>query len=121
MKLCLPLLPVPPLGPHHSSLLLKGEPPRTPFPHRKPLESGNTRPTKTPTGSRPPARAVDFDYDDEGPNKENLPPEQHPLDEEEETVVGYLLKKWAQDLDRYRRKVLQDLEDCRQRLGIPLL
>nr|AYA94948.1 MAG: E4 protein [Human papillomavirus] len=115
MKLCLPLLPVQHPGLHPS--LLRGDPPRTPFPHRKPLESGNTKPTRTPTGNRPPARVLDFDYDDEEGNKENAPPE-HPTVEDEDTVVQSLLKKWAQELDQYRHKVLRDLDDCRRRLGI---
>ncbi|ATQ38377.1 E4 [Gammapapillomavirus 12] len=113
MKLFLPLFPV--LRVLQPSLKL--EPPRTPFPSRKHLESAN-KPTPTPTVTRPPARQ-DFDYDDEDPGKENLPPEQPPSEDEEDwSVVRHLLKRWALDLDRYRDKVLRDLEDCKRRLGI---
>nr|AYA94792.1 MAG: E4 protein [Human papillomavirus] len=113
MKIFLPLFPV--LRVLQPSLKL--EPPRTPYPSRKHLESAN-KPTPTPTVTRPPARQ-DFDYDDEEAGKENQPPEQPPSEEEDESVVRHLLKRWALDLQRYRDRVLQDLEDCRKKLGIP--
>nr|AYA94577.1 MAG: E4 protein [Human papillomavirus] len=112
MKLFLPLLPVL----RGLQLSLKTEPPRTPYPSRKHLESAS-KPTPTPTVNRPPARAGDFDYDDDD-QKENNPPEETPLDEEDNWVLRRLLNKWAQDLEQYRERVLRDLDDCKKKLGI---
>ncbi|ADO63736.1 E4, partial [Human papillomavirus 148] len=119
ITLCLPLLPVP-LG---LPPTLKTDPPRTPFPLRKRLENADGRPAKTPHGNRPPPRVLDFDFDDDGPNKENLPPtdttpDQH--QEEEELLSGLrsLLRKWGQELDLYQERVLHEINDYRRRLGI---
>nr|AYA94072.1 MAG: E4 protein [Human papillomavirus] len=112
MKLFLPLLPV--LRGLHLSL--KPEPPRTPTPSRKHLESVS-KPTPTPTVTRPPARVGDFDYDDDE-EKENNPPEELPIDEDENWVLRRLLTKWARDLEQYRERVLRDLDDCKKKLGI---
>nr|AYA94523.1 MAG: E4 protein [Human papillomavirus] len=119
MKLFLPLLPVPAPGSFPSLQGRSLDPPRTPHPLRKHLESVNGKPTKTPVGNRPPRPNLDFDYGaEEGGNKENIPPEQ-PEEDEEISILLPLLKKWALDLERLREKVLRDLDDCYRRLGIP--
>nr|AYA93954.1 MAG: E4 protein [Human papillomavirus] len=118
MKLFLPLLPVPQQGPFPGLQTRLIDPPRTPHPQRKHphLESGGTKPTRTPPASRPPRPALDFDYDEEN-NKENVPPPE-PDEEEEISVVSHLLKKWEVDLERLKEKIFRELEDCKQRLGI---
>ncbi|ATQ38363.1 E4 [Gammapapillomavirus 12] len=119
IKLFLPLLPAthvlfPGLLPR------PGSPPRTPHPSRKALESDNVKPTKTPKVHRPHRPVGDFDYDAE---KENQRPPQGDDEEEEEEQPDHcnlqsLLKKWERDLNRFRDKVLGDLEDYKLRLGI---
>nr|AEX31168.1 E4 protein [Human papillomavirus] len=123
MKFCLPLLPVQ-QGLLPSLKVEPRDPPRTPYPNRKLLENANGRPTKTPAGSRHHPRVLDFDFDDQDHNKENLPPTDQPADqlpEDEELLTGlkYLLRKWGQELDQFQEKVLQELNGYRRRLGIP--
>nr|QAB13910.1 MAG: E4 protein [Human papillomavirus] len=117
MKLFFTLLPVPPQGPFPGLHLRPLDPPRTPHPQRKHLENVNGKPTKTPTGNRPPRPSLDFDYDGEEGNKENVPPEQ-PEDEEDPSILHHLLRKWEVDLERFREKVLHELDVCKQKLGI---
>nr|ATQ38673.1 E4 [Gammapapillomavirus 12] len=112
------LLLIAPTGPF-PGLLLKpvGDPPRSPHPNRRHLESGPTKPTKTPIGNRPPRPVLEFDYDDET-NKENQPPENNNDLPEEDWGLHHLLKKWEGELDQFRERVLRDLDDCKRRLGI---
>nr|AYA94550.1 MAG: E4 protein [Human papillomavirus] len=114
MKIFLPLLPVLRALQPIVQPTLKLEPPRTPFPPRKHLESGS-RPTPTPTVTRPPVRAPDFDYDDDE-GKENNPPEVPPSDDDEESVLRHLLTRWGEELRQYREKVLRDFDDWKRKL-----
>ncbi|ADE45486.1 E1^E4 [Human papillomavirus 127] len=106
-----------------------GSPPHTPHPQRKALERDHEKPTRTPKGIRPPRPVLGFDYDaDEGSSRVTQPPEQPPEqrpqngeeEEDPEQACGLrrLLQRWEADLNRFRDKVLEDLEDYKRRLGI---
>ncbi|ATQ38536.1 E4 [Gammapapillomavirus 22] len=111
-----------PLLAHHKNRspdFLKGPqgetsaPPGTPFPHRKLDDKKGKREEL----ARPPTR-LQYDFDDEDPNKENHPPGGND-DECKSSIVQYLLNKWAADIISYQEEVLRNLNDLQRRLGIP--
>nr|AGU90244.1 E4 [Human papillomavirus] len=88
--------------------------PKTPFPQRKPLDD---RRAKKDALAQPPTRGH-YEFDDEDQNKEN----RHPGEGDEDcrnSLVRYLLDKWAGDIISYQEQVLHDLSDLQKRLGIP--
>ncbi|ACD67930.1 E4 protein [human papillomavirus 112] len=95
-------------------------PPGTPRPHRRNAEESHRRQTAPhlphlPTVSRP----LVFELEDED-NKENQP---LPYQREEEPgplsdLLHQLLRRWEQDIDSLRDKVLEDFNGFKQRLGI---
>nr|AQM73652.1 E4 [Human papillomavirus]QAB13975.1 MAG: E4 protein [Human papillomavirus] len=98
-------------------------PPKTPYPHRKAQDDSKSR-RSVPVPGR---RHLQEDDDDE--NKENEAPklqhpplqrEEEPEDEEEDQLcdLSRLLKRLAQDIDRYQEQVYRDLGDLRKKLGI---
>nr|AYA93392.1 MAG: E4 protein [Human papillomavirus] len=121
MNTCLLFL----LAPHktYSPDLFKGPqrdlsaPPGTPFPTRK---LPDERKLKREELARPPRRHLQFDEDDEDPNKENVPPPERNDDDWKKTLVQHLLNKWEAELTWYQEEVLKDLNGLRQKLGIHL-
>ncbi|AEM24618.1 hypothetical protein, partial [Human papillomavirus 138] len=55
--------------------------------------------------------------DDEDENKENQLPNEEEATESHH--LGSLLKKWGEDIDLLKEKILQDLDNCKKKLGIP--
>nr|AYA94678.1 MAG: E4 protein [Human papillomavirus] len=54
-------------------------------------------------------------------NKENTPPENPQEPKDNEGPLHRLLRKWEEDINRFRDTVWTDLEDFKKRLGIHLL
>ncbi|ATQ38390.1 E4 [Gammapapillomavirus 13] len=60
-------------------------------------------------------------WDDEDENKENQEPNGQPEEYPEngnDLHLPHLLKKWEDDINRFRERVFLDLEDLKKRLGI---
>ncbi|ADH29809.1 hypothetical protein, partial [Human papillomavirus 121] len=120
-KLFLPLLPLAPLP--LPGNLLRGTPaipPGTPKLSRRYDES--RRGPRIPLC--PPVRKhLDFDIteDDEKENQE-LPGaqrEEEPTSQTPPDLLTQLLHKWGVAIDQLADIILQDLKDCKQKLGIP--
>nr|AYA93562.1 MAG: E4 protein [Human papillomavirus] len=94
-------------------------PPGTPYPSRKHLDD---KKAKREELARPPQRHLRYDDDEEDPqsNKENLPPPDRSDADWRKTLLQSLLDKLAADILRCQEDILQDLNDLKQRLRIPL-
>ncbi|AWK28215.1 E1/E4 protein [Human papillomavirus type 221] len=94
-------------------------PPHTPRPPRK------EETTRKALRSGLPAlrKHLEFDFEDE--EKENKDPRNGPQKEEEQTpltppdLLSLLLQKLGQAIDQLGEDIIQELKDCKSKLGIP--
>ncbi|ATQ38446.1 E4 [Gammapapillomavirus 18] len=125
MKQFLPLLLVhkgrsPPL-PKDQSV-----PPGTPFLPRRvslPDDVRLRREALTAPHHQHPRRRLQYDEDEEEPNKENLPPEvvdqERRDNDRKKFLLQYLLTKLEEEIQLFQEQILHDLSDLRKKLEIP--